>query len=87
MPAASPAAGPADGGGLAKPRRGRQFSLRTAFVMLTLAAVVFGVLSPPLVRWRGHANLLFANWLNYYVYQTTPYDHHQIPDGGTYAYF
>ena len=26
------------------------------------------------VRWRGHANLLFSNWLNYYVYQTTPYD-------------
>ena len=28
---------------------------------------------PPLVRWRGHANLLFNNWLNYYVYQATPY--------------
>ncbi len=28
----------------------------------------------PLVRWRGHAHLLFANWLNYYVYQETPYD-------------
>ncbi|MDR0572500.1 MAG: homoserine O-succinyltransferase [Tannerella sp.] len=28
---------------------------------------------PPLVRWRGHANLLFTNWLNYYVYQETPY--------------
>ncbi len=28
---------------------------------------------PPLVAWRGHANLLFANWLNYYVYQETPY--------------
>ncbi len=28
----------------------------------------------PLVRWRGHANLLFANWINYYVYQETPYD-------------
>ncbi|MEI7676789.1 MAG: homoserine O-succinyltransferase, partial [Bacteroidales bacterium] len=25
----------------------------------------------PLVRWRGHANLLFANWLNYFVYQET----------------
>lgn len=24
---------------------------------------------PPIVRWRGHANLLFSNWLNYYVYQ------------------
>ena len=29
---------------------------------------------PPMVRWRGHANLLFSNWLNYFVYQTTPYD-------------
>lgn len=28
----------------------------------------------PLVTWRGHANLLFSNWLNYFVYQTTPYD-------------
>ena len=28
----------------------------------------------PIVRWRGHANLLFSNWLNYFVYQTTPFD-------------
>ena len=28
----------------------------------------------PQVTWRGHANLLYSNWLNYYVYQTTPYD-------------
>lgn len=28
----------------------------------------------PEVKWRGHANLLFSNWLNYYVYQETPYD-------------
>ena len=28
----------------------------------------------PVVRWRGHANLLFSNWLQYFVYQTTPYD-------------
>ena len=28
----------------------------------------------PLVTWRAHANLLFSNWLNYFVYQTTPYD-------------
>ena len=27
----------------------------------------------PVVHWRGHANLLFTNWLNYYVYQETPY--------------
>ena len=35
---------------------------------------------PPLVRWRGHANLLFSNWLNYFVYQTTPYDIMTIGD-------
>ena len=28
----------------------------------------------PQVRWRAHANLLFQNWINYYVYQATPYD-------------
>ena len=28
----------------------------------------------PVVRWRGHGNLLFSNWLNYYVYQETPFD-------------
>ena len=28
----------------------------------------------PIVSWRGHANLLFSNWLNYFVYQSTPYD-------------
>ncbi len=28
----------------------------------------------PLFLWRGHASLLFSNWLNYFVYQTTPYD-------------
>ena len=28
----------------------------------------------PIVNWRSHANLLYHNWLNYYVYQTTPYD-------------
>jgi homoserine O-succinyltransferase/O-acetyltransferase len=33
----------------------------------------------PNVRWRGHANLLFSNWLNYYVYQVTPYDVNEIP--------
>ena len=42
---------------------------------------------PPLVRWRGHANLLFANWLNYYVYQVTPYNIKHIPQHGTYADF
>ena len=29
---------------------------------------------PPLVTWRAHANLLYANWINYYVYQETPYN-------------
>jgi homoserine O-succinyltransferase len=33
----------------------------------------------PEVRWRGHAHLLYANWLNYYVYQETPYDLDAIP--------
>lgn len=28
----------------------------------------------PVVRWRSHAHLLFANWLNYFVYQITPYN-------------
>ena len=31
-----------------------------------------------LFRWRAHANLLFSNWLNYYVYQATPFDLHEI---------
>ena len=29
---------------------------------------------PPLVSWRAHANLFYSNWINYYVYQETPYD-------------
>lgn len=32
----------------------------------------------PLNRWRGHAHLLFSNWLNYFVYQLTPYDVNEI---------
>lgn len=32
----------------------------------------------PVVKWRSHANLLFYNWLNYYVYQTTPYNINEI---------
>lgn len=32
----------------------------------------------PIVRWRSHANLLFSNWLNYFVYQATPYDIREI---------
>ena len=33
---------------------------------------------PPKVTWRAHANLLFSNWLNYHVYQATPYDINNI---------
>ena len=32
----------------------------------------------PVVRWRGHANILFVNWLNYFVYQETPFDLQRI---------
>ncbi len=35
----------------------------------------------PQVTWRSHANLLYSNWLNYFVYQTTPYDIKQVPSG------
>lgn len=41
----------------------------------------------PLVRWRGHANLLYTNWLNYYVYQETPYDVEEIPAAKMFAPF
>lgn len=34
--------------------------------------------NPPLVTWRAHANLLFSNWINYYIYQETPYDINKI---------
>lgn len=36
----------------------------------------------PKVRWVSHANLLFNNWLNYFVYQETPYDLKNVPDLG-----
>lgn len=32
----------------------------------------------PIIRWRSHAHLLFSNWLNYYVYQATPFDLERI---------
>ncbi|MBK5722662.1 homoserine O-succinyltransferase [Dysgonomonas sp. Marseille-P4677] len=38
--------------------------------------------NPPIVRWSGHGNLLFNNWLNYFVYQETPYDKTKIKDLG-----
>lgn len=42
---------------------------------------------PPQVRWRGHASLLYANWLNYYVYQVTPFDLKDIPQGAIHSDF
>lgn len=36
----------------------------------------------PMCRWRSCANLLYSNWLNYFVYQTTPYDVMSIPPIG-----
>lgn len=38
----------------------------------------------PLYTWRAHANLLYSNWLNYFVYQETPYDLGQLEDPITY---
>lgn len=35
---------------------------------------------PPLLMWRSHANNMYTNWLNYYVYQVTPYDLQGTPD-------
>ena len=37
----------------------------------------------PVVRWRSHGNLLYSNWLNYFVYQTTPYDIMAVGDEST----
>ena len=37
---------------------------------------------PPCMTWRAHANLLYTNWLNYFVYQTTPYDIRRIGTAG-----
>lgn len=41
----------------------------------------------PQVRWRGHANLLYTNWLNYYVYQEVPFDPDEIPAAKMFAPF
>ncbi len=38
-----------------------------------------GPARPPVFRWKSHANLLFANWLNHIVYQHTPYDLSSLP--------
>ena len=32
------------------------------------------------VKWRSHAYLIFSNWLNYYVYQETPYDLEELKE-------
>ena len=37
----------------------------------------------PVITWRGHATLLFTNWLNYFVYQTTPYEINRISNEQT----
>jgi homoserine O-succinyltransferase len=37
---------------------------------------------PPLVTWRAHANLFFSNWLNFYVYQETPFNLEAISGNG-----
>ena len=37
----------------------------------------------PLATWRSHAHLLYANWLNYYVYQATPFDLGRLPSTDT----
>jgi len=36
----------------------------------------------PTLSWRSHANILYTNWLNYYVYQATPYTLEDLPDEG-----
>ena len=33
----------------------------------------------PNLQWRAHANTLYTNWLNYYVYQATPYEYTTVP--------
>ncbi len=43
---------------------------------IDIPQIIFRAMIPPktpVIRWRAHANLLFSNWLNYYVYQVTPY--------------
>ena len=30
--------------------------------------------NPPILKWRAHSTLIYTNWLNYFVYQTTPFD-------------
>ncbi len=37
--------------------------------------------NPPVLNWRAHATLLFTNWLNYFVYQTTPFDIAKVEAG------
>ena len=37
----------------------------------------------PIVKWRSHANLLYINWLNYFVYQATPFNPEKIKELGS----
>ena len=53
----------------------------TLFILILIALILFFTIriledpaQPPVVRWRSAAQLFYNNWLNYYVYQTTPYD-------------
>ncbi|SEJ54952.1 homoserine O-succinyltransferase [Propionispira arboris] len=41
----------------------------------------------PVMKWRSVANLLFANWLNYYVYQETPYNLDELYAANDYMYY
>jgi homoserine O-succinyltransferase/O-acetyltransferase len=40
---------------------------------------------PPIISWRAHANLLYFNWLNYYVYQETPYNLDELENGNSFV--
>ena len=64
--------------------------IKHLLVFLFIGLVLFGCEKEPVVPdnpdnkpdlvWRGHANNLYSNWLNYYVYQNTPYKWGQILD-------
>ena len=42
------------------------------------ACVRYDPANKPVVTWRAHANLLYSNWINYYIYQVTPYNIDEI---------
>ena len=63
-----------------KPSRNILFNLYLIIYLIIINVVSFNYYlnddpnEKPIVRWRSHANLLYSNWLNYFVYQETPYD-------------